>query len=160
MHSLHTRRDVLGRTRLASAVLLSALAACQSEPSGPVSVPLADAASAHVFAIPTNQDWTAHIPLTAGHTVRMQLRLYTAADREITPQPHPLELSFRFDPTTFATASIADSTLLLFDVAPVAAAGADGSVFITVTEPATTTTKSFGPFFALVHPASAPPLVR
>jgi hypothetical protein len=118
-----------------------------------VSVPLADAASLHVIAVPINDDWTSHIPLTTGHTVRMQLKLFTAAGREITPLAHPLEMSFSFSPPGLATASVADSALLLFDATPVDTAGADGSLHITLTEPATGTQKLFGPFFVLIHPA-------
>ena len=142
----------MGRTRLALLVC-SALAACQSEPRGPVSVPLAEAASLHVIAVPTHDDWTGHIPLTTGHTARMKLELFTAAGREITPLVHPLELSFEFSPSSLATATVADSVLLLFDATPVDSAGSDGSLHITLTEPATGTTKSFGPFFVLIHPA-------
>jgi hypothetical protein len=118
-----------------------------------VSLPLADAASLHVIAIPTNDDWTSHIPLTTGHTVRMQLKLYTAAGREIRPLVHPLEMTFDFAPSSLATAAVADSALLLFDATPVDSAGSDGSLHITLTEPATGTSKLFGPFFVLIHPA-------
>jgi hypothetical protein len=142
----------MGGTRLAL-LALSALAACQSEPSGPVSVPLADAASLHVIAVPTNDDWTGHIPLTTGHTVRMQLKLFTAAGREITPLAHPLEMSFAFAPPGLATSTVADSALLLFDTTPLDSAGTQGSLYVTLTEPATSTTKQFGPFFVLIHPA-------
>ena len=134
--------------------MLVALASCQAEPTGPVSLPLQNAASIHVFALPTNQDWTGHIPLTAGHTVRMQVRLYTAAGRQITPLQHPVDMSFSFAPATVATASVADSALLLFDIAPVDPPGAEGGLTITLTEPSTGTTKSFGPFYVLVHPAT------
>ena len=142
----------MGRTRVALLVL-SALAACQSEPTGPVSVPLADAASLHVIAVPTNDDWTGHIPLTTGHTVRMKLKLLTAAGREITPLVHPLVMSFSFAPSGLANASVADSALLLFDATPIDSAGTEGSMNVTLTEPATGATKSFGPFFVLIHPA-------
>jgi len=133
-------------------VALAALVACQPEPSGPVSLPLQDAASIHLFALPVNDDWTFHIPLTTGYTVRLKVKLYTAGGREITPLPHPLGMTFSFAPTTLATATVADSALLLFDLTPVDTAGTDGGLSITLTEPATGTTKSFGPFDVLVHP--------
>lgn len=134
---------------------LAAIAACQSEPSGPVSVPLAEAASVHLVTVATNDDWTSHIPLTVGYTVRLRVKLYTAGGREITPHPHPVDMSFTFAPPSLATATVADSALLLFDIAPDDSAGADGGLYILFTEPATAATKSFGPFYVLVHPASA-----
>jgi len=130
------------------------MAGCQSEPSGPVSLPLTDAASIRLFTVATNADWTGHIPLTTGYTVRLQVRLYTAAGREITPPAHPVAMSFSFAPAALATATVADSALLLFDITPVDSAGTGGDLRITLTEPSTATAKSFGPFDVLVHPAS------
>lgn len=118
-----------------------------------MSEPLADAASIRLFEVVTNVDWTNHIPLTAGYTVRLQVRLYTADARQITPIPNPLRMSFSVAPTTLATTTVADSTLLLFDITPVDPPGTAGGLTITLTEPATATTKSFGPFDVLVHPA-------
>jgi hypothetical protein len=132
-------------------LLLAALASCHAEPSGPVSLPLADAASIRLFVLPTNSDWTFHIPLTSGHSVRMKVKLYTAAGREITPLPHPVGMTFQFAPATLATASVADSALLLFDLAPADPPGTQGGLSITLMEPSTATTKSFGPFDVLVH---------
>lgn len=131
---------------------LAALAACQAAPTGPVSLPLADASSMRVFQLQTNADWTSHIPLFTGSSARLKVRLYTAGGQEITPQQHPLDMSFSIAPATLATATVADSALLLFDISPNDPAGSDGSLHITLTEPATATTKSFGPFYILVHP--------
>jgi len=100
-------------------------------------------------------DWSFHIPLTTGHTVRLRVRLYTAGDREITPLPHPLEMRFSFAPATLASAIVADSALLWFDLTPADSAGTDGGLTITLTEPSTATTKSFGPFDVLVHLGAA-----
>lgn len=119
-----------------------------------MSGPLADAASIRIFTVQTNADWTNHIPLTTGYTVRLTIRLYTADGRQITPLLHPLTMGFSFSPTTLATATVADSTLLLFDVTPVDSAGTAGNLTIMLTEPSTATSKSFGPFDVLVHPAS------
>jgi len=47
---------------------------------------------------------------------------------------------------------MADSALLMFDIAPVDTAGTNGRLTITLKEPATATTRSFGPFDVLVHP--------
>ena len=140
--------------QLVSIVALASAVACQSAPSGPVSVPLADAASIHIYAVPTNADWTSHIPLTVGYTVRMKIRLYTADGREISPLMHPLEIALSFRPTTLATATVADSALLLFDATPTDSAGKAGGLTVTLTEPATATTKSFGEFYVLIHPSS------
>jgi hypothetical protein len=134
------------------ALALVALPACQPEPTGPVSVPLAQAASIRIFTVQTNSDWSSHIPLTVGYAVRLKVRLYTASDREIATQPHPLEMSFTFAPASLATATMADSALLMFDIAPVDTAGTNGRLTITLKEPATATTRSFGPFDVLVHP--------
>jgi len=118
-----------------------------------VSLPLADAGSMRVYTVQTNQDWTGHIPLTEGYTVRRKIRVYTPGGREIVPLENPVGISFSFSPATLATAAVADSALLLFDLAPADPPDADGSLTITLTEPSTTTTKSFGPFFILVHAA-------
>ena len=119
-----------------------------------MSLPLADSASIRIFTVATNADWTGHIPLTTGYTVRLRVRLYTAAGREITPPAHPIAMSFSLAPAGLATAAVADSTLLLFDITPVDSAGTAGDLHITLTEPSTATAKSFGPFDVLVHPAS------
>jgi len=135
-----------------SVLLLLAVAACQSPPTGPVSVPLTDAASIRLFTAIANNDWTAHIPLTTGYSTRMRVGLYTAAGREITPLLHPLDMSFSVTPATTATAVVADSALLLFDLTPTDTVGTFGDLRITLTEPATGTTKSYGPFQMLIHP--------
>ena len=145
----------MGGARVAWLLGLAALAACQPEPTGPVSVPLADAASIHLVTVATDDDWTSHIFLTTGYTVRLRVKLYTTSGREITPHPNPVDMSFTFNPTTLATASVADSVTLLFDITPDDPPGSDGGLYITLTEPSTATTKSFGPFYALVHPATA-----
>jgi hypothetical protein len=143
----------VGGARLVAGALAVAavLAACEPEPTGPVSLPLANAASARVYLVAGNQDWTAHIPLTEAFTDRLQVRLYTASGREIVPPAHPVDLSFSFSPATLATATVADSALLLFDITPADPPGAEGTMTITFTEGATATTKSFGPFYVLVH---------
>ena len=105
-----------------------------------------------MYTVQTNDDWTGHIPLTQGYTVRLQVRLYTASGREVEPT-HPLALSFTFSPSTLADASVADSALLLFDLTPSDPPGADGGMTIKLTEDSTATTKSFGPFYVLVHSA-------
>jgi hypothetical protein len=119
-----------------------------------VSLPLANAASMRVYTVQTSpQDWTGHIPLTEGHAVRLRIRVYSAGGREIVPLEHPVGMSFSFSPATLATASVADSALLLFDLAPADPPDSDGGMIITLTEPSTATTKSFGPFNILVHSA-------
>ena len=137
-----------------SAALALGLVSCQPEPSGPVSVPLADAGFMRVYTVQASpQDWTAHIPLTVGHTVRLRIRMFTPGGREIVPLENPVGMSFSFSPPTLATAAVADSGLLLFDLTPADTAGADGGMAITLSEPSTATMKSFGPFFILVHAA-------
>lgn len=106
-----------------------------------------------VYTVQTNQDWTGHIPLTEGYTVRLKIKVYTPSGREIVPLENPVGMSFSFSPPTLATASVADSALLLFDIAPADPPNSDGSLTITLTEPSSATTKSFGPFYVLVHPA-------
>ena len=101
----------------------------------------------------TPQDWTAHIPLTEGLSVRLKIRVYTAGGREIVPLENPVAMSFSFSPTTLATAAVADSVLLLFDIAPADPPDTEGGLMITLTEPSTATTKAFGPFYVLVHSA-------
>ena len=107
-----------------------------------------------VYTVQNNpQDWTAHIPLTEGQTVRLRIRVYTPSGREIIPLENPVGMSFGFSPAALAAAVVADSGLLLFDLTPVDTVGADGSMTITLTEPSTATLKSFGPFYVLVHSA-------
>lgn len=156
MRAVHARRDRLGRPRIAvSALSVAVLAACQPAPSGPVSLPLSDAASARVYTVQTQeaQDWTGHIPLTEGFTVRLQVRLYTASGREIVPPANPIGMRFSFSPATLAAAAVADSALRTFDLTPTDPPDTDGGMTITLTEAATATTKSFGPFNILVHSA-------
>lgn len=129
----------------------TAAGACQSAPTGPVSVPLAEATSARVFWTATGADWTSHIPLTIGYTVRLKVRLYVADGREITPLPNPVQLSASVTPPALATATTADSVLLLLDVTPTAPPDSSGNLSITITEPGSGTMKTFGPFFMLVH---------
>ena len=144
----------MGRSRLKLlGAGLAALAACQSEPSGPVSLPLAGVASIHLFAV-NGDDWTSHVPLTTGYTARIKVKLYTAAGREITPPLNPIDMSFALAPATLATATIADSVLLLFDITPDDPAGTDGGLTIQLTEPSSGTSKSFGQFYVLIHPAA------
>ena len=112
-----------------------------------------DAASIRLFVVPTNADWTSHLPLTTGYTTRLKLRLFTAGGREITPLPNPIQMSFNLAPTTIATAMVADSALLLFDITPADSVGEFGDLRIILGEPITGTTKSFGPFQVLIHPA-------
>ena len=155
MRAVHAGGVRLGRPRVAIGILSAAVLACQPAPSGPVSVPLADAASARVYTVQTTtaQDWTGHIPLTEGSTVRLQVRLYTASGREIVPPANPVGLSFSFAPGTLASATVADSALRTFDLTPTDPPESDGGMTIRLTEAETGTTKSFGPFYILVHPA-------
>jgi len=132
-------------------VVLVALAACQPPPNGPISLPLADAASLRLRAVPSGDDLTFHIPLQTGFAQRIRLGLFAASGREITPPLHPVNLSFSFVPATLATATVVDSTLLVFELSAADTAGTEGGLRITLTEPATGTTKSFGPFDILVH---------
>ena len=131
--------------------LVLARVACQSAPTGPVSVPLAEAASARVFWTATGADWTSHIPLTITYTVRLKVKLYVADGREIVPLPNAVQMTESVSPPSLATATTADSVLLLLDVTPTAAPGASGDLSITLTEPSSGTMKTFGPFFMLVH---------
>ena len=116
-----------------------------------VAGPLARAASIRLYEVVTGDDWTAHIPLTHGYTVRLQVRLYAADGRQIQPLQDQVAMSFVFTPDSLATAVTADSLLLLEDVTPTASVGTGGNLNVTLTAPAIGTTKTFGPFSVLVH---------
>jgi len=125
--------------------------ACQSKSDPFVTGSLADGSSIRLIWTATGADWTSHVPLTAGYTVRLKVRLFVADGREIVPLEHPLQMSFVFTPSTLATAATADSVTLLEDITPSDTAGASGSLQVSLTEPATGTNKSFGPFSVLIH---------
>jgi hypothetical protein len=132
-------------------LLAAAGLACQRTPDPFVAGSLSDAASIRLYAVADGADWSAHIPLFIGDTVRLQVRLFVADGREIVPRQHPVQMSFTFTPASLATATVADSVTLLEDVTPTDTAGAGGGLRVSLTEPATGTTKSFGPFDVLVH---------
>lgn len=131
--------------------IIAAASTCKPATDPTVTAPLADALSVRLSEVSTGADYTFHIPLTIGHTVRLRVRLYVADGREITPLQNPLQMTFTFAPASLATSATADSVTLLQDVTPTDTAGAVGHVTVTLTEPATGTTKAFGPFEVLVH---------
>ena len=125
--------------------------ACNPTTDPTVSAPLADAASVRLIWVDTGADWTTHLPLTAGYTARIKVRLFVADGREIVPLLNPIQMTFSFTPASFATTVTADSVLLLEDITPTDTAGTYGDLTITLTESGTGTTKIFGTFPALIH---------
>lgn len=133
-------------------VLIAAAWACKQGTTDPtVTAPLAEARSIRLYEVVTSADWTAHLALITGTTARLKVRLYVADGREITPLPNPIQMTFAFEPSSLASSVTADSATLLQDVTPTGTLGASGDLRVTLTEPATATMKTFGPFQVLVH---------
>jgi len=98
-------------------------------------------------------DVTPHIILVAGSTSRIEVRLYMPDGSQVTSVPGGMELGFTFAPVPFASSAVVPGQPLIRDVTPTVAAGEFGQLTITLLFLADSTTTSFGPFQALVHPS-------
>lgn len=98
-----------------------------------------------------NTDFTAHVPLLIEDTTRLEVRLYDAEGRRRTSFPGGAEVTFRFEPPTIAVALPVTAMPFLKDVTPTAAAGTEGSLFVSVLFLADSTTTAYGPIQVLVH---------
>ena len=140
--------------RLCGALSIAVLAACGGAApmvsTGPV--PPHGVASVRLFDSQLG-DVTPHIILISGSTHRIEVRLYTPAGSQVTSVPGGVELGFAFTPAPFATSAAVAGQPLVRDVTPTAAAGEFGQLTITLLFLADSTTTSFGPFQALVHPS-------
>jgi hypothetical protein len=96
---------------------------------------------------------TEHLPLVAGQTTRVIVRLYAADGHEITTPPAGLEVAFTFNASSFASSATVPDQVLIRDVTPIAAPGTTGELTVVLRVNAQSFIRSFGPFDALVHSA-------
>ncbi len=92
---------------------------------------------------------TAHVPLSTGDTTRIEVRLYDTDGRQIANPP--VEIAFRFDPDSLATAAPVAGKPLWRDVTPTASIGTLGSLYVSVHFLADGVTKTYPPIQVLVH---------
>ncbi|MGH7548098.1 MAG: hypothetical protein ACREMM_07980 [Gemmatimonadales bacterium] len=109
-----------------------------------------DVASVRLFDAP-GTELTQHMPLVAGETTRVEVRLYAAKGRQITSVTGGLELGFAFSPSSLASSTPVDGQPLIRDVTSSAAPGTPGTLAVALYFPADASTKTFGPFDVLVH---------
>lgn len=100
---------------------------------------------------PQNAELTQHVPLQSGLAMRIEVRLYDPDGRQLTSVPGGVEIGFRFDPTTLATADSVAGQPLRKDVTPTSPAGAEGSLFVSVLFLADSIQRTYGPIQVLVH---------
>jgi hypothetical protein len=98
-----------------------------------------------------NAELTQHIPLLTGDTTRIETRLYDAEGRRRTSIPGGVEITFRFEPPTVATATPVAGMPFWKKVTPTAAIGTEGSLFVSVLFLADSVTRTYGPTQVLVH---------
>ena len=97
-----------------------------------------------------NGEVTQHIPLTAGETARLEVRLYAANGARIVGFDSHFQISFSFSPTSLAVEGPVAGQPLLRDVLG-PTRGAHGTVMVTVVHTDMNSTKTFGPFEMLLH---------
>lgn len=93
---------------------------------------------------------TQHMPITAGQTLRVEVRLYDETGNRVTSVEGGVEFTFAFDPVSLATAVVAEAPFL-WDVTASPNAGASGSLSVTARFLADDVTKTYGPIEVLVH---------
>lgn len=96
-------------------------------------------------------DYTDHIILAEGQTLRLEVRLYAANGDRIEAGPTDFDVTFTFSPDSFATAQPVDGTPFVKDVTPVARSGTPGALRVLCDDRRLMLVKQFGPFDALVH---------
>jgi hypothetical protein len=100
---------------------------------------------------PRGAELTQHVPLVSGQTLRIEVRLYDSAGNRVTNVVGGVEVLFRFDPDSLATAVPVAQMPLFRDVTSTAATGTEGSLFVSVHFLADDVTKTYGPIQVLVH---------
>jgi hypothetical protein len=98
-----------------------------------------------------NSEMTQHIPLTAGDTLRIEVRLYGPDGGQLSAAQANAEIDFRFEPTTLATAAPVPGLPLWKDITSSAPILTDGSLFVSVLFLADSVTKTYGPIQVLIH---------
>lgn len=96
-------------------------------------------------------DYTDHLFLVEGQTLRLEVRLYAANGDRIEAAATDFDVTFTFSPDSFATAKPVDGTPFVQDVTPVARSGTPGALRVLCDHRRLMFIKQFGPFDALVH---------
>lgn len=99
----------------------------------------------------SNAELTQHVPLVAGDTTPIEVRLYDSTGARRTTIPGGVAIAFRFDPDSLAQAQPIAGQPFWQAVTPTSAVGTEGSLFVSVLFLADSTTKSYGPIQVLVH---------
>jgi hypothetical protein len=129
---------------------LFALLGC-GDPQSTVLESTADqpAASARIFWV--GVEVTQHIPLNAGESIRMEVRLYTPSGARIIGNDDKFTLTHVFTPAGMATGTPVAGSPLQVDFAATGAPDTHGTLSITVRHATSGTTRTFGPFEVLLH---------
>lgn len=98
-----------------------------------------------------NSEMTQHIPIPLGDTIRIEVRLYGPQGNQLTAAQANAEITFRFEPTTVATATAVPGLPLWKDVSTSAPTATEGELFVSVLFLADSVTKTYGPIQVLVH---------
>ena len=94
---------------------------------------------------------TQHVPLNNGQTHRIEVRLFAANGTRITGYDDHFDLTVDFTPTSLAVAVPVAGRPLLKDLTASASPEESGTIHISFYHAHTMTTRTFGPFEALVH---------
>ena len=138
--------------RLWGALSVAALAACGGAAPMVSTGPIAPHGVASVRLFDNqNAELTYHIPLLAGVTTRIEARLYAPNGTQVTSVPGGTDASFVFAPDLYASVATVVGQPLDRDITPLAATGAIGQLYVSLIFLADSTTRTFGPFDALVH---------
>jgi hypothetical protein len=98
-----------------------------------------------------NADLTQHIPLVTPDTTRLEVRLYDSTGARRTTIPGGVEITFRFDPDSLASAVPVPGLPFWKAVTPTAPIGSEGSLVVSVLFLADSVTTAYGPIQVLVH---------
>ena len=98
-----------------------------------------------------NLDVTSHIPLVSGVTDRIEVRLYAPDGSQVASIAGDVEANFTFTPTSLASSVPVTGQPLARDVTPTARTGEGGQLYVSLLFLSDSTTRSFGPFDALIH---------
>ena len=138
--------------RLCGTLGLAALAACGGAAPMASTGPVAPHGVASVRLFDgQNAELTYHIPLLAGVTTRIEAWLYAPDGAQVMSVPGGTDATFAFTPDRFASVTTVVGQPLDRDVTPLAAPGSSGQLYVALTFLADSTTRTFGPFDALVH---------
>ena len=98
-----------------------------------------------------NLDVTSHIPLVSGVTDRIEVRLYAPDGSQVASIAGDVEANFTFTPTSLASSVPVTGQPLARDVTPTTRTGEGGQLYVSLLFLSDSTTRSFGPFDALIH---------